>query len=80
MDTSMVQSILFLLGSVTTVVFDMLQGHMELFKTYFLNPRPSPVLFQPRRQVQHDGARSNGRQRRFGSLRKYYSSFLGEYT
>ena len=34
-DTSLVPSILFLLGSVMTAVFEMLQGPRELFKSYF---------------------------------------------
>ena len=34
-DTSLVPSILFLLGSVMTAVFDMLQGRLYYFKQYF---------------------------------------------
>jgi hypothetical protein len=42
---------IFLLGSVTSTVFDMLPGHIELLKIIYRNPRPCPFLFHSCTQV-----------------------------
>jgi hypothetical protein len=41
----MVHSTLFLFGSVTSTVFDILPCHIELLKIMYRNQRPCPLLF-----------------------------------
>ena len=48
-DSARVHSIWFLSGSMTTAAFDLVHGHSVRLKKSFRNPRPCPLLFQPRR-------------------------------